>query len=412
MTSFLRIALVLLLLVLMPAGVRADGSNDELDQNRRLLEKWQNENPERYARLRQELRAFRSLAPERQEQLRALDRQLHREDSATSTRLHRTLEHYTEWLQSLPEAERQKVETAADAGERLQHIKEIRQRQWIERLPRAYQDKLSTLESNPSRYQEQLRIYRQEERQRREDWRYAIRHWDVLEKRRQQLARVHQFAPEIKTFVQESLSPLLSSEEKTRLKNTQPPPEGQGDWTVFLTMLVELADRHPIRFPPSSTIGPVSFDELPADLQVRLKAVKGWPTQAAKLTQGKWPDYATEVLRVAAENQFPRRPLPGPSRLEQYAPSVQKFCKEKLFPALSPEQMARVRRAEGRWPGYPRLLLNLARDKNLQMPGMKLPGPPDLWQPFRSLSRDRSDGLSSGPLTPSHSALSTDRPPH
>src|SRR5437870_4256916 len=132
MTSFLRIVLVFSLLVLMPAGVRADGSNDELEQNRRLLEKWQNENPERYARLRQELRAFRSLAPERQEQLRTLDRQLHREDSATSTRLQRTLEHYTEWLQSLPEAERQKIETAVNPGERLQHIKEIRQRQWIE----------------------------------------------------------------------------------------------------------------------------------------------------------------------------------------------------------------------------------------------------------------------------------------
>ena len=63
------------------------------ERNRQLLEKWR-ANPEHSARLQQELRAFQTLPPERQEQLRRLDRALREENSATSARLQRVLEHH------------------------------------------------------------------------------------------------------------------------------------------------------------------------------------------------------------------------------------------------------------------------------------------------------------------------------
>jgi hypothetical protein len=383
MTRLSANVLILLVLGFFPAWLRADGALDERQENRRLLEKWKKEDPERYERLLHDLQDFRALPAERQDRLRALDRALQQEGSARSARLHQALERYNEWLQGLPEADRRKIETAAAPAERLDHIKAIRRRQWLERLPRAYRERLHQLETDPVRYEQQLQVYRDEERERRREWNYAIRNWDLLEKRRQQMQRAQQLAAQIKTFVQESLSPLLTAEEKWRLKEAQPPPEGRGDWPGFLAVLVELADKHPIKLPPSPKLAPVKFEELPAELRTRLQAASGWPTKAALATEGKYPDYAVEVLRFAREKKVPHRPLPGPGRLEDFAPSVQKFCRDELFAKLTEEEKTRLHKAEGRWPIYPRLLRQLATEHKLPFPGMALPGPRELWDTFR-----------------------------
>src|SRR5262249_27898704 len=60
---------------------------NEREENRRLLEKCRTTDPEKYARLLQELEAFRNLPPEVQDQVRKLDRDLRKEDSATRERL-------------------------------------------------------------------------------------------------------------------------------------------------------------------------------------------------------------------------------------------------------------------------------------------------------------------------------------
>jgi hypothetical protein len=258
---------------------------------------------------------------------------------------------------------------------------QLARRQWIDGLPRAYQEKLHQLESDPARYEKQLKAYQQEQQERQQDWQRAVENWDVMEKRRQQLVRLQ---PQIKTFVQESLWPLLTTQERARLKNAEPPPEGQGDWPHFLMVLVELSDKHPIWLPPSPMTGstnfPTNFEELPAQLRARLKAAAGWPTEEARAAQGKWPDYPLTVWRFIVKKELVPRSLPGPSHLENYAPSVQKFCKDELFPRLTAIQKDRLHKAEGHWPAYPKLLLRLSAGK---MPGMRLPGPPDFWKVFR-----------------------------
>jgi hypothetical protein len=51
---------------------------------------------------------------------------------------------------------------------------------------------------------------------------------------------------------------------------------------------------------------------------------------------------------------------------------------------LTKPEAERLHNAEGKWPEYPRLLLELARRHDLVVPGMSLPGPRGLWQQARA----------------------------
>src|SRR5260370_9065540 len=152
MRFFLRILVLAILLVMFPYLAQADTGPDDLEQNRKLLEKWRSD-PERYARLLRDLKAFRTLSEERQQQVRTLDRELHEVDSTDYVHLQRALERYVDWLKNLSEADRQRVILAANAPERLKVIREIRERQWIEQLPRATREKLQKLKPDPASYQ-------------------------------------------------------------------------------------------------------------------------------------------------------------------------------------------------------------------------------------------------------------------
>lgn len=53
----------------------------------------------------------------------------------------------------------------------------------------------------------------------------------------------------------------------------------------------------------------------------------------------------------------------APDRLDKFPMPVQEFVRETLVPRLTTEEKDRLRKAEGRWPDYPRLLVELT-DKN------------------------------------------------
>ena len=96
-------------LVLLAAVPTRATDPTEADANRAQIARWKND-PEHLARLRQNLAAFRALPPERQEQLRRLDRALHAEDSSTQARLWNVLERYALWLNRLPAADRARTQ--------------------------------------------------------------------------------------------------------------------------------------------------------------------------------------------------------------------------------------------------------------------------------------------------------------
>src|SRR5437763_8920743 len=97
----------------LPAVAVPQGG-DSLEHNRELLEKWRAD-PDHYARLQRDLRAFWSLPPARRKQMRRLDQELHQADAKTRKRLWAVLERYHAWLEALPEADRARVEAAASA---------------------------------------------------------------------------------------------------------------------------------------------------------------------------------------------------------------------------------------------------------------------------------------------------------
>ncbi|HYT90693.1 MAG TPA: hypothetical protein VEL76_18440, partial [Gemmataceae bacterium] len=258
----------------------------------------------KHAQLRQTARDFLALPAESQERMRRLDHALHTEvDRATRTRLLNVLYRYADWLERLPEPERQRVTEAPDRATRLKRIKEIREEQWVRRQPQAVRNWLDALRrAGPappavsagalltmapfpqsvalacalSHDPRALAIHklREDGRKRRQEWQLALRHWDELKEGRFVPARLADL-PAVKSYVEEYLYPRLSKADKERLE------QAEGHWPDYPYTLVELADNHPPAL-PATLDGiplqlPTRFAELPRDLQARLqkKSAKG-----------------------------------------------------------------------------------------------------------------------------------------
>ncbi|HEY1858732.1 MAG TPA: hypothetical protein VGG61_00145, partial [Gemmataceae bacterium] len=154
-----------------PVLAVSEPTPEEIQVNRRLLERWRAD-PEHYARLKRDYKAFQALPAEKRERLKELDRDLHDEDADTQARLRRVLNRYVDWLDGLADADRARIDAAEDAGQRLRVVKELREQEWIARLPRADQDRIrtTTADARPRLVDE----LRQEERKRRKDWQLAF----------------------------------------------------------------------------------------------------------------------------------------------------------------------------------------------------------------------------------------------
>jgi hypothetical protein len=375
--------------------------------------------PQRYARLKREARAFLALPPERRERMRKLDEQLQRvADPARRKHLLDVLERYADWLDRLPADERRQVTEAPTRRARLARIRELRAEQWLRRQPQAVRDRLEGLRGTrdaleavyagrlavrgpaaqaglavvaallePGQDPRSLAIagLRKEERRRHRDWQVALRRWDELGPLPLRPVRVSELAPAVKTYVEEYLLPVLSPEERESLAHA----EGHFQ---FLNVLVELADAHPPALPGPR--GPTSFKELPQELRKRLwktvpfkgmgKGLKSPLQKQFKPSQGKWPDYAIAVTRYAADKDV-RMPheLWAYSRLD-LSPGMQKFLEGRLKPKLEPEEKKLLKASEGKWPEFPRAIEELARRHKLTVPWQTLPGARGQWDLFRT----------------------------
>src|SRR5579885_128116 len=358
-----------------PAG---EGTVPAAEQNRRLLEKWRAD-PEHYARLKRDLADFRALPPEQQARLRQLDRELHADDPSGQGQLLRVLERYVAWLDRLPEPDRERIRSAAGTTERLRIIRELREREWIDRLPRKVRDEV-----------------------------WALHPRDEASLRRAKPTRLGEFPPEVQAFVKGSLLPLLSKEEDQRLQ------AAEGQWPLYGRTLLELAEAHHERFPrPKKGPLPVNFQTLPQPVRERLmgkdkgmaKVFTSRQWQPVRAKQGKWPDFAiafTETYRKMGRGDLPQQL--GPSRPEEFTPPWQNFIDKTLMPLLTQDEYDRLKKARGKWPQYPQLVLELAERHKLSPPSLVLPGPPEFWNGLSSALPDVPDhtlrGFALTELTP------------
>lgn len=405
---------LLLLMVLLGAGVEAVAWSDAppaddpqvvLEQNRRLLEKWRAE-PDHFARLQRDYQAFQTLSPERQTRLRQLDQDLHAEDPATQARLWTVLERYVAWLEKLPEADRAWIEAATDAPTRLERVKMIRDQQWVKRLPRQVQQDLANLpeEKRP----EKIADLRRAERQRRLEWFWASHPRDAAALRRARLTRLAEFPPEIRFYFNATLAHLLSDSDRKRLHDVE------GNWPLYARSLAKLMETSsPILpgYPEPGRVWPTRFQELPLEWRIALNHYRP-EGKAARPAQGKdasmdakhrreqwrllsknsnWPDYAVAATSIVRADKLKVETQLGPNKPDHFLPVTQGVIKNELLPTLSPAEKKDLTAEEGKWPEYPKRLLELAKRHEISLPGLARPCPPEFWDAMSKLLPDVPD---------------------
>jgi hypothetical protein len=329
---------------------------------------------EHLARLHADARAFLELPADRRAQLFQLENELASQSTTAQGHLLEVARRYADWLETLPELDRRRITEAPDRDTRLQRVRELREREWVNRLPRAHREKLEKVwGTDRARL---LKQFRQEERQRRREWQIAIRHWDDLIKKNQMPASLSDFSQDVQAYVNEYLRPRLTPEEKARLEKVE------GQWPAFPTTLVALADRHPNALPGAR--GPITFKELPHAVQEILnQRIKKVARPGLKKAEGNWPEYGMAVVAFAKSQGLKLPYELWPSRRDDLSAPVVQFLDKKLLPALDENEKQKLKDAEGKWPLYPRTIQELALAHKLHVPWQTLPGPRPMWDSYR-----------------------------
>jgi hypothetical protein len=291
------------------------------------------------------------------------------------------LERYTLWLESLPADQRREILRTTDLQERLRRIKAVFDSTELNRL---YPDERASLGKVPAgegQERKKMELLRQEE-ERRRDWLIAFRNLETGTDHRSSLA---DYPPPVRQFVNLYLHPQLSRDEEQRFK------QAEGHWPLFPRTLVELSDRHPIRLPGPAR-GPSRFDDLPEELRNRLNKQltnENRPIfNRLRASEGRWPEYAMMVTQVAEVRKIELPKQLGPSTPTEFSVPILRFVREKLRPVLKQEERTRLEAAEGKWPLYPRTLLELASKHQMKIPGesarLVLPAAPsEPWDRYR-----------------------------
>lgn len=331
---------------------------------------------------------FRSYSPARQDQLRHLDRQLHELDPLTRARLDGVLERYAVWLDRLPDPDRKDV-LAATTADRLDAVRRVRERAWRASLPAATRARLDAARGDD--LARQIADLKADEADRRAGWDRVRRQWDAIrhQGRPWPFSDEHLRGP-VETYVAALRIRLVAADLVTfdwvRERATRnPSPDGSGlDSLVYGAVLYELAQRHP-GLPEfgngSRTVSHPS--DLPGDFVEDLRRAAKKAGLVRRVLNpslaGKWPDFAEAIVKEAHELKVPVRFPVGPAKPGEFTPEVNDFVTGPLKKAVRPGEWEALHKLEGRWPDYPKRLLALAREHNLSVPGVSLPGPPRKW---------------------------------
>lgn len=376
-----RMLLMLTVLTLVPPALALPEAahDDESHHNQTLLRRWQSD-PEHYARLKRHLKAFKALPAARQDRLRQLDRELHDEEPATQARLWRVMDRYSAWFDRLPTSDRERIAAATDARQRLQIVREVRERQWVERLPLAKRQQVVNAES-PEKRAATIARFRKEEQERRFAWQKVASPRDDGS-RRGPIVRVTDLPEELRLFVEGKLLPVLAVDDRKKLE------ESEGKWPLFGTVLRDLLEKYPLTFPAPPDNPVLVSKDLPAAVRMKFQQIKGAERKRISDATGKWPEFAIAVTDAIRRLSPPMPEELGPCRPGQFSRAQHEFIEKKLIPALSNEEQAELRKAEGLWPDYPQTVLKLSLKHRLSVPELPLPEPQEFWERLRIATTD------------------------
>jgi hypothetical protein len=334
-------------------------------------------------------KAFKALPPARQQAIRELDRQLHAQDAATRDRLVRVLEVYAIWLGRLPDPERAGVLAAPTPARRLDEIRSIRERQWLDALPAAQKAKLGGLGAADKAAL--IGEWKKAEAERREEWALVRKHADAIVANLApwpfDTEAMRKSVPEYMRVTFKTDDPKkcrLSANELDRYNLALAAAEKGGGWAwwAYGREAYNLARKYEhslLPEPAKPEMMYLDFGDLPRIFEKLVER----PGLKKKLAPhvGRWPDFPLELHDELRMGKFGVGPLPplGPARPSDFKEPVKTFWEKELSPKLTQQERGLLRMFENRWPEYPREFLRLARQHDLSVPGVTLPGSPRRW---------------------------------
>lgn len=354
-------------------------------------------NPDDPHYIRRQYAWFTAQEPARQQQLRRLHAAYQELDPATQARYTRVLQEYNAWLAKLPEADRRRVLDAPTPAARLEEVRTLREEDYVERLPRKLREEYASLPADDRRAK--LAEWRTEEADRQEEWAAAQRQWAEPSRiPKNLLGDGRALDPFVK-----NLRENLGDKERRELDEARANVEELGVG-VYLLRVKRLADLHPIL---PGRVGPKDFDSLPEatrlylvkhDPNFRKKGIanQGDEARALRKAAHKWPEFALELTEYARRKQL-RLPEPlGDCTRASMPPEVQAFLVElesraKRSPDIKAD-LAALAAVDGKWPDYPRMIVDLSRKHRLPIAGWTLPGPPQDWDKVRPLKKRGQPG--------------------
>ncbi len=347
---------------------------------------------------------FLSYSPARRQQLRTLHKQLGELAAKDRAPLHRTLEAYAVWLDRLSDVIRKEILSAPTGAERFEAVLRVREKLWRESLPPSQQKALKTVASVEERTQF-LGELKQREQTFRREWEFAHRQWQPKSEDQKAFPfNKPELAKPLDDYIRRAFgvdlgvpydkkadisAPCrLTRDELVELKYRHEAAIKEGYWFSYGAYLLQLAELHPTLPEPGKGKPLTQLDQPPLTLPVlrRLAKIDGINLQQRfKPTLGRWPDFALEIhkLDTASKDKLP--PL-GPCRPGEFADDVEHFLKDQLGPKLDRKERDRLDSQLGKWPEYPRAVIELAKVKNLSVPGAMLPGEPKLWNEYYRIS--------------------------
>ncbi|HUR53399.1 MAG TPA: hypothetical protein VMZ71_04685 [Gemmataceae bacterium] len=326
------------------------------------------------------VKAFKALPPERQAAVRRLDQQLHELPPSLRDRMYRVLEAYAAWLARLPDTERRGVLAAATPGLRLDAVRQIRDRQWLDSQPAAQKKQLDGLPND--KRAALVGKWRDDAAANRAMWAFARRHWEANRSEKvpwpfDDEARKKEVMEYVRhTFkTDDRVRGRLLPGELDRLREAQ----DTNAWLWYGKTVYDLSKKYEMLPEPAAGKPLTEF----ADLWPRAKDHydKGGPRKRLQGAVGKWPEFALAVQADLSLTKFgpPSSSSYGPCRPADFKEPLKAFVAE-LEKKARPAEWAALKDQEGRWPEYPRALVKLAAQHDLSVPGVTLPGAPSLWE--------------------------------
>lgn len=332
------------------------------------------------------LSQFYNLEPQVAAKIQTLHANLLKLDPEERNSLWHAAESFSLWLGQLELSEQQSIRSLEDPKARLSQVRKLREVQWRLGLPKTDQDKIKEYENDPDGRALLISRIRAEEIERK------TRHWEMAMRPQpgplakatgvpkgvvtpnSRPAKLEEMPNDVQLWINAKLLPRLSTFEKNQLRFAT------GHWPDYPRTIYQLIRDH-FLLPPSQLLVK-EFADLPHEVQEKYTSAtlvatmekKGWmpPT-----SQGQ--DFALAVAKWAAQEKISTGFL-GPTSPQTLPPSWKQLFDKNLSPRMVKEERSFLRRAEGKWPEYPRALIDVLVSKRMAVPGNILPGLPSLWQ--------------------------------